>query len=72
MERMPRKAWVDDPVLTVVLVIVAVAGVWGAVAMAFALLAGGVIHARDHQDAPYGGFQTAAPVAPLAVTNRSS
>lgn len=70
IRRMPRKSWVDEPVLTVVLVIVAIAGVWGAVAIAFALLAGGVIHARDHQDAPYGGFQAAGPVAPLTVTNR--
>ena len=71
MRQMPRKTWVDVHVLTVVLVIVAIAGVWGAVAIAFALLAGGVIHARDHQDAPYGGFQAAGPVAPLAVTHRA-
>lgn len=65
----------DGSVLTAVLVIVAVAGVWGALAIAFALLAGGVIHARDHQDAPYGGFarpQAVEPrsVAPLVVVAR--
>ena len=41
--------------LTVVLVIAVVAGAWGVLAVAFALLAGGIIHARDHQDMPYGG-----------------
>jgi hypothetical protein len=60
-EEMPREAWVDRPVLTVVLLILAIAGVWGAVAVAFALLAGGIIHARDHRDAPYGGFRRPRP-----------
>ena len=46
--------------LTVVLVVLAVAGVWALVAVSFAFLAGGVIHARDHRDAPYGGFSARA------------
>lgn len=41
---------------TVLLVVVGVAAVWALVAVAVAFLAGGVIHARDHQDAPYGGI----------------
>lgn len=45
----------DWAVLTVVLVIAVVAGAWGVLAVAFALLAGGIIHARDHRDMPYGG-----------------
>lgn len=56
-----------DLVLTVVLVIVAIAGAWGVLAVAFALLAGGVIHARDHQDAPFGGF-----VGPRALETRTA
>ncbi|WP_375388520.1 hypothetical protein [uncultured Amnibacterium sp.] len=61
---------------TVVLVIVAVAGVWGVLAVAFALLAGGIIHARDHQDAPYGGFarpRSSEPrvAAPLVRSTRA-
>lgn len=42
--------------LSVVALVIAIAGVWGVVAVGFALLAGGIIHARDHQDTPYGGF----------------
>ena len=49
--------------LIVVLLVLAVAGVWALAAVAFAFLAGGVIHARDHRDAPYGGFSTPAPLA---------
>ena len=62
---MPRREWVDVPVLTVVLVVLAIAGVWALAALAFAFLAGGVIHARDHQDAPYGGFSGPRPVATM-------
>ena len=63
---MLRREWVDGLVLTVVLVILAVAGVWAIGAFAFALLTGGVIHARDHRDAPYGGFGAPRPVVPLS------
>jgi hypothetical protein len=54
-------------VLTVVLVLLAIVGVWALTAVAFAFLAGGVIHARDHRDAPYGGFNRPRPVAQLAA-----
>ena len=58
--------------LTVVLIVLAVASVWALVAVSFAFLAGGVIHARDHRDAPYGGFSRPRPVVRLATTPRSS
>ena len=56
---------------TVLLVVLGIAGVWALAAVAVAFLAGGVIHARDHRDAPYGGFRrpramTQARVATLA------
>ena len=47
--------------LTVVLIVLAVAGVWGLVAVLFAFLAGGVIRTRDHRDAPYGGSSRSRP-----------
>ena len=50
--------------ITVVLVVLAVAGVWAIAAVAVALLAGGVIHARDHEDAPYGGFARSRVTTP--------
>jgi hypothetical protein len=40
--------------LTAVLVILAVVGAWGVVAIAFAFLAGGIIHERDHHDIARG------------------
>lgn len=43
---------------TVALVVLLIAGVWALAALGFAFLAGGVIHARDHRDAPYGGVST--------------
>jgi hypothetical protein len=52
---------------TVLLVVLAIAGVWALAAVAFAFLAGGVIHARDHRDAPYGGFARPRPVSRMAV-----
>ncbi len=58
--------------LTVVLVVLAVAGVWALVAVSFAFLAGGVIHARDHRDAPYGGFPGPRPIARLAIATARS
>ena len=64
---MPRREWVDVPVLTVVLVVLAIAGAWAFAAVAFAFVTGGVIHARDHRDAPYGGFGP-RPVARLSGT----
>jgi hypothetical protein len=54
---------------TVLLIVLAVASVWALVAVSFACLTGGVIHARDHRDAPYGGFSR--PVARLATTRPS-
>jgi hypothetical protein len=53
--------------LTVVLIILAAAGVWMLAAVSFAFLAGGVIHARDHRDAPYGGFSGPRPLVRLAA-----
>lgn len=53
--------------LTVLLVVLAVFGVWAFAAVAVAFLAGGVIHARDHRDAPYGGFARPRAVNPMAV-----
>jgi hypothetical protein len=61
----------DGAVLLAVVVLAAVLGAWALVAVAFALLAGGVIHARDHQDAPYGGFPGPAPVARLPQARHS-
>ena len=61
----------DGPVLVAVLIIAAVLGAWAVVAVAFALLAGGVIHARDHEDAPYGGFPRPAPIARLSGARQS-
>jgi hypothetical protein len=55
--------------LTVLLIVLAVASAWALVAVSFACLTGGVIHARDHRDAPYGGFSR--PVARLATTRPS-
>ena len=49
---------------TVALVVLGVAGLWAFAAVAIALLAGGVIHARDHEDAPYGGFRRPRAVGP--------
>lgn len=54
---------------TVLLVVLAIAGVWALAALAVAFLAGGVIHARDHRDAPYGGFAGARPAARLSGPN---
>jgi hypothetical protein len=54
-------------VFTVVLVILAVLGVWALAAVAVAFLAGGVIHARDHEDAPYGGFSRPRAVVSSSV-----
>ncbi|GAA2749612.1 hypothetical protein [Amnibacterium kyonggiense] len=53
--------------LTVVLIVLAVASAWALLAVLFAFLAGGVIHARDHRDAPYGGFSGPRPITPLPV-----
>ena len=61
----------DGPVLLAVLIIVGVLGAWGVVAVAFALLAGGIIHTRDHLDAPYGGSSRPAPVARLSEARRA-
>ena len=52
---------------SIVAIVLAIAGVWGVVAIAFALLAGGIIHARDHEDTPYGGLSVPL-VAPTAGT----
>jgi hypothetical protein len=41
--------------LVVALMVVAVLLVWGMAAIGTALLAGGIIHERDHRDVPYGG-----------------
>lgn len=49
--------------LTVALVVLAVIGAWLLASVSIALVAGGVIHARDHRDAPFGGFRS--PAAPL-------
>jgi hypothetical protein len=65
--------------LTVVLIVLAVASVWALVAVLIAFLAGGVIHARDHRDAPYGGFSRPhpqarpqpRPIARLAASSRT-
>lgn len=51
----PSRRWVTGPMLSVAALVLAIVGVWGVVAILFALLAGGIIHARDHQEAPYGG-----------------
>ena len=58
--------------LTVVLVVLGIAGAWALAAVAVAFLAGGVIHARDHEDAPYGGFRRprAAQAAPAGSLGR--
>jgi Kef-type K+ transport system membrane component KefB len=40
--------------LTAVLVILAVVAAWGVAAVAFAFLAGSIIHERDHHDAVRG------------------
>lgn len=53
--------------LTVVLVLIAVVGVWALAAVAMAFLAGGVIHARDHRDLPFGGAQGPHAVVSLAA-----
>lgn len=45
--------------LIVVLITVAVVGAWCVASAALAVLAGGVIHARDHRDVP-----SAAPLQP--------
>ena len=58
--------------LTVVLIVLAIASVWALVAVSFAFLAGGVIHARDHRDAPYGGFSRPRPVVRLTTSSRSA
>jgi hypothetical protein len=59
-------------VFTVALVVLGIAAVWALAAVAVAFLAGGVIHARDHEDAPYGGFgmqraTASAATAPVRV-----
>ncbi|MBW4042247.1 MAG: hypothetical protein HIU86_08990 [Acidobacteria bacterium] len=56
--------------LTVILIVLAVAGVWTLAAVSVAFLAGSVIHARDHRDAPYGGFSRPRPVLPLTSSSR--
>lgn len=52
---------------TVLLVVLAVAGIWALAAVAVAFLAGGVIHARDHEDRPYGGLGRPRAVTPASV-----
>jgi hypothetical protein len=52
--------------LSVIVVVLAVASAWAIAAVAVAFLAGGVIHARDHRDAPYGGLTRQRPAAQLA------
>lgn len=52
---------------TVLLVVLGIAAVWALAAVAVAFLAGGVIHARDHEDAPYGGFRRPRAVVPTRV-----
>lgn len=56
--------------LTVVLIVLAIASTWTLVAVLFAFLAGGVIHARDHRDAPYGGSSGPRPIAPRSTVSR--
>lgn len=55
-------------VFSVVAVVLAIVGVWGVVAIAFALLAGGIIHARDHEDTPYGGLPVPLPAPQTHIT----
>ena len=52
---------------TVALVVLGIAAVWALAAVAVALLAGGVIHARDPEDAPYGGFGRQRATSPAAT-----
>jgi hypothetical protein len=52
---------------TVLLVVLGIAAFWALAAVAVAFLAGGVIHARDHEDAPYGGFRR--PTAPRRIAD---
>lgn len=52
---------------TVLLVVLGIAGVWALAAVLVAFLAGGVIHARDHEDAPYGGFRRPPSATPTRV-----
>ena len=47
--------------LVVALVVVAVLLVWGAAAVGAALLAGGIIHTRDHRELPAGGTPAEFP-----------
>jgi Kef-type K+ transport system membrane component KefB len=56
-------------VIIVVLVALAIAGAWALSAVLVALLAGGVIHARDHRDTPYGGFVDARAAAQMAASS---
>ena len=46
--------------LIVALVVMTVLVLWGAAAIGAALLAGGIIHERDHHDVPYGGVPAEA------------
>lgn len=57
-----RFCWFTFLVFNVALAFIVVALVWSGAAVAFALLAGGIIHARDHRDTPYGGFSGPRPV----------
>ena len=52
---------------TVALVVLGIAGLWALAAVAIALLAGGVIHARDHEDTPYGGFRRPRAMTPTSI-----
>lgn len=55
---------------SIVAIVLAIVGVWGVVAIAFALLAGGIIHARDHEDIPYGGLPALPATAAGARVTR--
>ena len=65
IQRTPRPGCLTWAVLAVVLLVLAVASAWALAAVAFAFLAGGVIHARDHRDAPFGGWSGPRAAAPL-------
>jgi hypothetical protein len=54
---------------TVLLVVLGIVAVWALAAVAVAFLAGGVIHARDHEDAPYGGFRSPRTITPTRVAD---
>lgn len=62
-EDLHRRGCLTGCMLTVVLIVLAVAGVWALVSISVAFLAGGMIHARDHVDVP-GALSR--PVASLA------